>query len=135
MSALQLKKICKNGHQYGLQRFVCNDCKKNLKVSAGFAIAHLQKKELLKAYIPHFLNGYSLVKCTQLTAISKQTSFDWRHKILFALSKQQQEITLSGICETDDFFLEYSEKGNQNLTREQKKTKQKCFCKKEKRYQ
>ena len=71
----QSKKTRKNGHQYGVQRFVCNNCKKNFRVSTGSATAHLQKKELLKVYIPHFLNGYSLVKCAQLTGISKQTSF------------------------------------------------------------
>jgi hypothetical protein len=29
---------------------------------------------------------------------------------IFILVKQQQEITLSGICETDEVFLEYSKK-------------------------
>lgn len=124
------KKTRKNGHQYGVQRFVCNDCKKNFRVSTGSATAHLKKKELLKVYIPHFLNGYSLVKCAQLTGISKQTSFDWRHKILSALGKQQQEVILSGICETDEVFFEYSEKGNQKLTREPKKRGKSVFVKK-----
>lgn len=42
----------KNGFQYGVQRFVCNDCKKNFRFSTGMATAHLKKKELLKKYIP-----------------------------------------------------------------------------------
>lgn len=125
------KRTRKNGHQHGVQRFVCNNCKKNFRVSTGSATAHLKKKELLKVYIPHFLNGFSLVKCAELTGISKQTSFDWRHKILSALGKQQQEIVLSGICETDDVFLEYSEKGNKHLTREPKKRGKSVFVKKQ----
>jgi len=124
------KRTRKNGHQYGVQRFVCNNCKKNFRVSTGSATAHLKKKDLLKVYIPHFLSGYSLVKCAQLTGISKQTSFDWRYKILSALRKQQKEVTLSGICETDDVFLAYSEKGNQHLTREPKKRGKSVFIKK-----
>lgn len=124
------KKTRKNGHQYGVQRFVCNDCKKNFRVSTGSATAHLKKKELLKVYIPHFLNGHSLEKCAVLTGISKQTSFDWRHKILAALGKQQNDIMLSGICETDEVFITYSEKGNQNLEREPRKRGKSVFVKK-----
>jgi transposase-like protein len=32
----------KNGHQYGVQRFVCNDCKKNFRVSTGSVTAQNQ---------------------------------------------------------------------------------------------
>lgn len=64
-------KTRKNGHKYGVQRFVCNDCKKNFRVSTGSVTAHLKKKELLKVYIPQMLSGYSLEKCAKLTGISK----------------------------------------------------------------
>jgi transposase-like protein len=84
-------------------------------VSTGAVTAHLKKKELLKVYIPNMLEGYSLDKCAKLTGISEQTSFDWRHKILTALGKFQKEQMLSGNCETDDVFIDFSEKGNQNL--------------------
>ena len=46
------------------------NCKKNFRVSTG-SVAHLNKKELFKVYIPHMLAGYSLDKCAQLTGISK----------------------------------------------------------------
>ncbi|MFV0529861.1 MAG: hypothetical protein ACK5MD_00280 [Flavobacteriales bacterium] len=88
-------KTRKNGHQYGVQRFVCNTCKKNFRASTGSVTAHLKKKELLKSYIPHMLSGYSLDKCAKLTGISKQTAFDWRHKILSVLGKFQKTQELS----------------------------------------
>lgn len=125
-------KTRKNGFQYGVQRFVCNDCKKNFRVSTGSVTAHLKKKELLKTYIPHMLSGYSLEKCAKLTGISKQTAFDWRHKILSALGKFQQSQTLSGLCESDDVFLEFSEKGNQSLERKARKRGKSVFVKKKK---
>lgn len=106
------------------------DCKKNFRVSTGSVTAHLKKKELLKAYIPHMLSGYSLEKCAKLTGISKQTAFDWRYKILSALGKFQQSQTLSGICESDDVFLEFSEKGNQDLERKSRKRGKSIFVKK-----
>lgn len=120
----------KNGHQHGVQRFVCNNCKKNFRVSTGSVTAHLKKKELLKVYIPNMLAGYSLEKCAKLTGISKQTSFDWRHKILSALGKFQNDQMLSGICESDDVFIEFSQKGNQNLEREPRKRGKSVFIKK-----
>jgi len=84
----------------------------------------------LKVYIPHFLNGHSLVKCAVITGVSKQTSFDWCYKILAALGKQQNDIVLSGIYETDEVFITYSEKGNQNLEREPRKRCKSVFVKK-----
>ncbi|MFM2047789.1 MAG: hypothetical protein RI955_335, partial [Bacteroidota bacterium] len=123
-------KTRKNGHQYGVQRFVCNDCKKNFRVSTGSVTAHLKKKELLKVYIPNMLSGYSLEKCAKLTGISKQTAFDWRHKILAALGKFQKEQLLSGIVESDDVFIEFSEKGNPKLEREPRKRGKSVFIKK-----
>lgn len=125
-------KTRKNGHQYGVQRFVCNNCKKNFRASTGSVTAHLKKKELLKSYIPHMLSGYSLDKCAELTGISKQTAFDWRHKILSALGKFQKVQELSGICESDDVFFEYSEKGNKNLERKPRKRGKSVFVKKKK---
>jgi hypothetical protein len=83
-----------------------------------FCNCTFKENELLKVYIPHMLAGFSLEKCAKLTGISKQTSFDLRHKILSALGKFKKEQMLSGICESDDFFIEFSEKGNQNIERE-----------------
>ncbi len=123
-------KTRKNGHQYGVQRFVCNDCKKNFRVSTGSVTAHLKKKELLKVYIPNMLAGYSLEKCAKLTGISKQTAFDWRHKILAALGKFQKEQMLSGICESDDVFIAFSQKGSKSLERESRKRGKSVFVKK-----
>ena len=120
----------KNGFQYGVQRFVCNDCKKNFRYSTGMATVHLKKKEYLKTYIPYFLEGYSLEKCAKLTGICKQTSFDWRHKILATLGKYQDEQKFSGILEADEMFFEHSEKGNKNLERTPRKRGKSVYVKK-----
>ena len=76
------------------------------------------------------LAGYSLEKCAELTGISKQTSFDWLQKILSVLGKFQKEQMLSGICESDDVFIEFSEKGNQNIERKPRKRGKSVFVKK-----
>lgn len=126
----QSSRTRKNGFQYGVQRFVCNECKKNFRYSTGMATAHLKKKELLKKYIPYFLEGYSLEKCAKFTGICKQTSFDWRHKILAALGKYQDEQKFSGILEADEIFFEHSEKGNKNIERTSRKRGKSVYIKK-----
>ena len=40
-------KTRKNSYQYGVQLFVCNDCKKNFRAITDSVTAHLNKRELL----------------------------------------------------------------------------------------
>ncbi|MDD4210034.1 MAG: hypothetical protein PHI52_06825, partial [Bacteroidales bacterium] len=100
-------KTIKNGVIKGVQRFICNDCKKNFRPSTGSATVNLKKKELFKMYIPHMLSGKSIRLCAKEVGISIQTSFDWRHKILSSFNKQQDDIRLSGICESDDVYFTF----------------------------
>jgi transposase-like protein len=123
-------KTRKNVHQYRVQRFVCNERKKNFRVNTRSVTAHLKKKKLLKIYIPTICLQDIALKNVQNLLISKQTSFNWRHKILSALGKFQKDHMLSWICESDDVFIEFSEKGNQNLDRAPRKRGKSVFIKK-----
>ena len=114
-------KTRKNGIIKGVQRFICNDCKKNFRPSTGSATINLKKKELFKMYIPHMLSGKSIRLCAKEVGISIQTSFDWRHKILSSFNKHQDDIRLSGICESDDVYFTFSNKGERNLDRPPRK--------------
>jgi len=126
----QSKHVKKNGSVKGVQRFVCKDCGKNFRGSTGCATSGLKKKELIKVYIPHMISGLSIRKCAELTGICIQTSFDWRHKILSAFNKQQSEVKLSGICESDDVYFTDSQKGDKHLNREPRKRGKGVFVKK-----
>jgi transposase-like protein len=117
----QSRFIKKNGVVNEVQRYVCKECRKNFRTNTGRATAYLKKKDKFKVYISHFIAGHSIRKCAQLTGVCIQTSFDWRHKILSAFDRQQQDTTLSGICESDDIFITFSEKGERNLTRKARK--------------
>lgn len=108
--------ICANGKQHGIQRYICKDCKKNFSERTGTALAWIKKQDLWPVYIRNMFEGYSLEKCARETGISKQTSFDWRHKILSSLRTQSPK-EFSGISEVDDIFFNYSEKGSRNLQR------------------
>ncbi len=113
--------IKKNGVVKGAQRFVCKECKRNFRANTGSATAHLKKREKFKSYIPYFIAGHSIRKCAELTGVCIQTSFDWRHKILSAFNKQQDEVLLSGICESDDIFFTHSNMGERALGRKGEK--------------
>lgn len=112
--------IFANGKQKGMQRYGCNVCKKNFSETTGTALAGIHKKDLWITYILHMFEGYSLDKCVKLVGISKQTAFDWRHKILSRLDHEAPE-KFSGICEVDDLSFNYSEKGSRNLDRKPRK--------------
>jgi len=111
----------RNGKDVGVQRYICNDCGKGFRANSGTVTAWLKKPELLKTYARYMFEGHSINKCAELTCIAYQTAFDWRHKILASMGKQQRETVLSGICESDDVFITHSEKGNKHLARKPRK--------------
>jgi transposase-like protein len=111
----------RNGHQQGQQVYLCKDCGRQYRQSSGTLISWLKKPELLHAYIRSMLQGNSLRRCAALTDISLQTSFDWRHKVLTAIGRFNEEVTFKGIVESDEIFIPYSEKGNKNLARPARK--------------
>jgi len=66
------------------------------------------------------LEGKSLRACAREVGISLPTSFKWRHKILAAIQGLEGGINFSGITETDELLMEYSEKGRKFKTLEEK---------------
>lgn len=108
------------GKNKGVQRYRCKSCGKNFSENTGTSLAHLKKAYLWDKYIGFMLEGHSIRKCAELTGISIQTSFDWRHKVLSSLKSMSPE-KFQGITESDDLFFNYSEKGFRNLKRKPRK--------------
>jgi transposase-like protein len=116
----QSEAIVANGRLKGVQRYKCKTCTKNFSENTGSSIANLKKAHLWSIYVNHMFAGHSIAKCAELTGISIQTSFDWRHKILSSLRSLSPE-KFEGISESDDIFFNYSEKGAKKLSREPRK--------------
>lgn len=114
-----------NGKLKGVQRYVCNGCKKNFSETTGKFWFAIKKKDKLNKYLYCLLSGYSIRKSAKETGISIQTSFDWRHKLLTSFSSVSVE-EFEGIVESDDLFFAYSEKGNRNLDRKPKQRGEKA---------
>jgi transposase-like protein len=119
------KRVRANGKLKGVQRYVCNGCKKNFSETTGKFWYNIKKKEKLNRYLYCLLSGYSIRKSAEETEISIQTSFDWRHKLLTSFSSVSVE-GFQGIVESDDLFFAYSEKGGRDLGRKPKKRGEKA---------
>lgn len=119
------KRIRANGKLNGVQRYVCNGCKKNFSETTGKFWYNIKKKDKLNRYLYCLLSGYSIRKSAKETGISIQTSFDWRHKLLTSFSGVSVD-EFKGIVESDDLFFAYSEKGNRQLERKPKKRGEKA---------
>lgn len=110
----EIVKSGKNGN--GTQRYKCKHCGK-LFTATRLSVTFNSKKppEVWRKYCECFLDKLSLRRCAEICDINLETAFNWRHKILDALSKKQRELVLTGVVESDETFLPVSYKGCRHL--------------------
>ncbi|QKF91590.1 IS1595 family transposase [Campylobacter sp. CCUG 57310] len=111
----------KNGKKNNSQRYICRDCGKTF-TDTNKTILFSSKKDISvwQKYIYCMIEKYSLHKTAEICDICVDTAFNWRHKILDALQKMQDEVRLDGVVEADETFTPLSFKGhhkNFNLPR------------------
>ncbi len=108
------KLFVKNGTRYGVQNYKCKACCKVFTSRTGTSLYRLQKREKFELYKALMLESYSPIKqIAQKVGISIQTAFDWRHKILSCISREEK--AFEGITEIDDIWFSYSQKGRKGL--------------------
>lgn len=110
----------KNGTYRGRQRYLCKTCNQTFNDLTNTPIHRTKYPEKWASYLRAMEQGLSLRKCAKLVGISLQASFEWRHKILHALSQIKHQ-TLDGIVEADETYVLYSEKGKRKLPRKARK--------------
>lgn len=97
----------------GKQRYKCRSCGATFIETSFSALSHTRHSEAVwEKYIHLLLVGASLGECAYQCCISVRTAFIWRHKILSALQKDQDDRAMAGIIEADEMFLPVSYKGN-----------------------
>lgn len=101
-----------------INRFYCKNCRATFTPFTGTSIHWVHKKKLWQRYIELMLDGTSIRKSAELLGISTVTSFNWRHKILSALSNS---IHFQGIVESDETYFRESQKGSRKLKRPARK--------------
>jgi len=112
--------VTKAGKSDGRQVYKCKKCGYRFRETAKSLVYYSHKYYLLMDYIKCMLEGKSLRACAKEVGISLPTSFKWRHKILAAIQGLERGINFSGITETDELLMEYSEKGRKFKTLEEK---------------
>lgn len=66
-------------------------------------------------------DGYSVRKAAATCGIANSTAFYWRHKVLTALRTRPFETLAGIIIESDETFLQESQKGSRHMTRKPRK--------------
>jgi transposase-like protein len=108
------KLFVKNGKRGGIQKYKCKTCCKVFSPTTGTSIHRIQKPEKFELYRSLMLEAYYPIKqIAKKVGISTQTAFDWRHKILSGMGKEEKEF--NGITEIDDIWFLYSQKGRKGL--------------------
>lgn len=116
----QSPQVIRRGSVNGRQKYTCKACKKHFSATTGTVMYHLKEYEKMGKYIRYMLEGMSLRELAEAVGLSLQTTFDWRHKILTALSTTSFD-QFEGIVEMDEFYLHYSQTGDDKLDRPPRK--------------
>lgn len=97
----------------GKQRYRCKCCGATFTETSYSVASHTRHtSDVWEEYIHLLLVGASLEECAFQCGISVRTAFEWRHKILNALQRDQDNRVMAGIIEADEMFLPISYKGN-----------------------
>lgn len=113
-------KYVKLGFDKRAQRYKCKSCKRNFTEYTGTWMAGIHKKDKIDEYMVLMAEEKSLDKIKVELSINKKTAFDWRHKILSSLEETDKG-SFTGITESDETFLLFSEKGKRTLGRKGRK--------------
>ena len=113
-------KYIKFGSKSNLQRYKCKSCNRSFTEYSGTWIAGIHHKEKLDDYLGLMLEEKSLDVIKNILTINKKTAFDWRHKVLSSLSRNDKD-QFTGITESDETFFLDSRKGKPVLHRKPRK--------------
>ena len=105
-----------HGSYKGRKRYKCMKCSKTFNDFTGTAISGIKKVEKFQEYLELTINSLTIRKAASKLEVNMKTIFDWRHKLLSAISTING-IPFSGIVECDDKQLDINEKGRKNLGR------------------
>lgn len=110
----QSKLFVKNGKRSGVQNYKCKSCYRVFTSKTGTSLYRLQMPDKFELYKTLMLASYYPInQMAEKVGISIQTAFDWRHKILSGMARDDK--AFEGITEIDDIWFLYSQKGRKGL--------------------
>jgi transposase-like protein len=85
------KEYVRTGIDKGSQRYKCKSCMRSFTEFTGTWMARLRRRDIISDYLEMMLEEKSLDKISAKLKMNKKTAFDWRHKILAALSHNDDD--------------------------------------------
>lgn len=118
----QCEKIIKFGNYKNIQRYRCKNCGKTFsnKTNTSFYYSKMNAEIWVK-YIELMLQRKTLQECADELKISLPTSFYWRHKILFALSKVMEADKLQRSIDISKLLIKENFKGQKKIDKNERK--------------
>ncbi|MDF2882033.1 MAG: transposase [Clostridiaceae bacterium] len=109
---------CSHTVRYGInngkQRYKCNGCRRTFSDLTNTPIYRTHHPEKWEAFIKCTIKGLSLRAAAREIEVSYVTLFYWRHKLLSALKKIDQN-KMRGFFEVENFFMKFSQKGKKQI--------------------
>lgn len=108
------------GKHKTIQRYKCKTCTRAFRETTNTPLHWLHLKDKVGKYLEALDLGLSVRRAAKHTKISKNTAFDWRHKILSSLKAHPHQKESAAIAAITTINLPYSTKGK-NLPQGPKK--------------
>ncbi len=117
--------LYKNGKtKTGIQKYICSGCKRTTSETTGTITYHSKLSfDVWKNIIDNLLDGFSIRRIAEENNISVPTSFQLRHKVLFALDNYIKNVQLENSAQSDEKYFKINLKGTKpkNMPRFSKK--------------
>ena len=108
----------RNGRKDGIQRYLCKTCGKTFAETTNTAMFSSHSGEVVwRQVIRDTLDGVPIAGTASALALSTDTVFRMRHKILLGLEAEEARnpTVLEGVCEFDDTYVLESLKGGRKI--------------------
>ena len=106
-------KVIKNGYNKNVQKYVCKECTKTFSLHTGTSVHKIHHKNDWVKFIDLTIESKSIRHIAKELNHSKQTIFDWRHKLLSSISEIFKK-EFKGVVEMDDVLFRFNQKGRKN---------------------
>lgn len=105
--------LYKNGKtKTGIQKYICSGCRHTTSETTGTVTYYSKLSfDVWKNIIDNLLDGFSIRRVAEENNISVPTSFQLRHKVLFALDNYIKNIQLENSAQSDEKYFKINLKG------------------------
>lgn len=109
------KEVIKYGRRKGIQRYNCKRCTKYFTELTSTPFEGLHLREEFLEFSLCMIQGLSVRASAGKAGVSKNTAFNWRHRIISKLAEADAKVKLNGIVEISQRLIPISYKGSRKF--------------------